>query len=98
MYDLILTLSTYKSVHVARHFLDTLHYLGENVLAILVGSIEDELRELAAGSVSIPAVFIQSDINSLHFGRAWGFAWAVNNGLDARYLVSCDDDLEWIPV
>ncbi len=98
MYDLILTLSTYKSVHITRSFLDTLHYLGENVLAVLVGPIEDELRELAEGSQSIPAVFIQSDINSLHFGRAWGFAWAVNNGLKARYLASCDDDLEWIPM
>ena len=97
MYDLILTLSTYKSVHITRRFLDTLHYLGENVLAIIVGPIDDELRELADGSQSIPAIFIQSDINSLHFGRAWGFAWAVNNGLESRYLVSCDDDLEWIP-
>ena len=98
MYDLILTLSTYKSIHVARKFLDTLHYLKGDVLAILVGAIGDELRELADGSQSIPAVFIQSDINSLHFGRAWGFAWAVNNGLEARYLISCDDDLEWIPM
>lgn len=98
MYDIILTLSTYKSIHIARRFLDTLHYLGENVLAVLVGPIESELRELADGSPSIPAVYIQSDINSLHFGRAWGFVWAVSNGLKARYLASCDDDLEWTPI
>lgn len=95
-YDILLTLSTHRSQTAVNRFLESLHHLGgENVLPIIVAPEEGELREIRSRYPATPAVYIQSDINSLHFGRAWGFVWAVNNGISARYLCSCDDDLAW---
>jgi hypothetical protein len=95
MYDLVLTASTYKSTHLALKFLNTVHLLGENNLVIMVSPNRNELETISQNSNYKKVVYIQSDINSLHFGRAWGFVWAHMNDAKGRYLVSCDDDLSW---
>lgn len=94
-YDIVFTLSTYKSCQIAINFLRSLKFLQANVLPILVSPIENDLEYIYSQTIDIPVVYILSDFNSLHMGRAWGFVWAFNNNIRGRYLASCDDDIEF---
>lgn len=96
-YDIVFTLSTYKSTNVAVNFMRSLKNFSGEVLPILVAPRVEDITSIHSIVPEIPAIYIKSDVNSLHFSRAWGFVWAVNNGVIGRYLCSCDDDIYFHP-
>lgn len=97
-FDFVLTASTYKSNQLAENLLRSLKYFAPaKILPIFVSPIESDLKAIANANPTIPAVYILSTINSLHFGRAWGFVWAVHNKIKSKYLITADDDIEFFP-
>ncbi len=91
-YDILFTASTYRSVQNAIRFANSIKYIDGNHLCIISGYLEEDTKEIAKETDAITFV---SKINSLYLGRAWGFVWAINSGVEFKYLCSCDDDLEF---
>ena len=91
-YDILFTASTYKSTMSAIRFANSIKHIDGNHLCILTGPIREEVEEIAKET---DAICFVSKTDSLYLGRAWGFVWALNNGINAEYMCSCDDDIEF---
>lgn len=96
-YDILFGLSTYKSANLAIRMLKSLHKVKGQHLAVVVSPLEEDVIKLknALEEFEIDVLIFKSNIDNQCLGRAWGFVWAVNNGITARYYCSCDDDLEF---
>ncbi len=92
VHDILFTASTYKSTMSAIRFANSIKQIDGNHCCILTGPIREEMEEIAKET---DAICFVSKTDSLYLGRAWGFVWAVNNNVSARYMCSCDDDIEF---
>lgn len=101
MYDVLFTASTYKSAQNALRLIKSIQHIEGNHICVIVTPLQSDVDELAIGlfemgDIGCRAVVFHSAVDHLYQGRGWGFAWAVANGIAAKYLCSCDDDIEFM--
>ncbi|MCX7908195.1 MAG: FkbM family methyltransferase [Ignavibacteria bacterium] len=96
-YDILFGISTFKSSHLAIRLLKSIPKVQGKHIAFIVSPVIEDLVEIknSLNEVSTDVVLFHSKIDNLALGRAWGFVWAINNGIVARYYCSCDDDIEF---
>jgi len=93
----LFTASTYSSVQNALRMARSLDLLTGRRFLILTGPRREEM-ELIRREITSPSVIVlHSTAGNLYYCRAAGFAFAIHEGLQAGYLCSCDDDLEFLP-
>lgn len=96
-FDLLLSASTYHSVESALRFLHSVDHISGQHCTCIVGPERNEMEAIRKGlePTRTKIVVLHARINSLYLGRAMGFLWALDGGHEARYQVSCDDDIEF---
>lgn len=92
--DILFTASTHRSVDNAVRMARSLQHIAGAVLLVLSSIDVGELEAIRAANAG--CVLLRSDVDNLYHNRALGFLWALFHGVHARYLCSCDDDLEFI--
>lgn len=100
MYDILFTASTYKSAQNALCFIKSICQIEGNHICTVVSPLQSDIDEIVtglanAGDVGCRVIVFRSTVDHLYQSRGWGFVWAVANGIQARYLCSCDDDIEF---
>jgi len=99
MIDILLCAPTYRSSTAAIRMIESLHHIDANVLCFITGSREDEellvIADYLVGK-DFPVILACAERNCAAFNQAWGFVWAVNNGLHAKYVCWIDDDVEFV--
>lgn len=94
MLDLLLCVPTYRSAHAAIRMIESLHYIDANILCFITGVDVQPIADYLQGK-DVPVILAQSNRNCTAFNQAWGFVWAMNNGLKAEYVCFIDDDVEF---
>lgn len=91
--DILFTASTHRSVANAIRMAESLAWIDGQTMLVLTGDSLDELAEIDRANTG--ATLLHSQRDNLYFNRAAGLIWAGWHGVQARYLCSCDDDLEF---
>ena len=97
MYDFLITTSTYYSVDKSLNLAKSLQYLpGRNLIIFTACRHEDAdelVKELKKTDIEYAVFF--SEVNNSRFCINWGFICSVMMGLEAKWYISCDDDIEF---
>ncbi len=96
-YDILFCASTFKTSKYAISFLKSLKNIKGKNLAVITTPIFEDVIQIVQELKNFPTdvIIFKTDVDNQCLARAWGFVWAVNNGITARYYCSCDDDIEF---
>jgi len=95
-YDVLLCTATYEFPGCAVRMLRSIDKLGGDCLAVVSGCKRGDLETIAREEYPCDVVLMKAPYNSSYLCRAWGFIWAVHEGIRADFMFSADDDLEFI--
>ena len=93
----LFTASTFGSVPNAVRLARSLDVLAGRRFLILTGPRREEMEDIRRQISSPSVIVLNSTVNNLYYCRGVGLAFAIHEGLEASYLCSCDDDLEFLP-
>lgn len=94
-YDVLLCTATYDFPGCAIRMLRSMDKLGGECLAVISGCKRGDLEAIAKQEYPCDVVLMKAPYNSSYLCRAWGFIWAVHEGIRADFMFSADDDLEF---
>lgn len=96
-YDILFCASTFRTSKYAISFLKSLKNIKGKHLAVITTPIFEDVIQIVQELKNFPTdvIIFKTDVDNQCLARAWGFVWAVNNGITARYYCSCDDDIEF---
>lgn len=94
----LFTAATCGSVDNAVRFANSLEKLAGDHLLVLTGPRSEELAEIRRRVHDPRVILLRSRLDNLYYCRGVGMVWALHEGHEARYLCSCDDDLEFTEI
>jgi len=94
-YDILLCAATYAFPECAVRMLRSVDKLDGKCLAVISGCKPEDLEEIAKHEYPCDVVLMKAPRNCMYLCRAWGFVWAVHEGIRADFMFSADDDLEF---
>ena len=95
-YDILFCMANYKFPKCTSRMLRSIGKLDAKCLAIVTGCRKRDLEAIAKHEYPCDVVLMKAPRNCMYLCRAWGFIWAVHEGIRADFMFSADDDLEFI--
>jgi len=94
-YDILLCAATYDSSECAIRMLRSVDKLEGNCLAVISGCRLEDLEKITEHEYPCDVILMKAPYNSSYLCRAWGFIWAVHMSIQADFMFTADDDLEF---